>query len=75
MNKITIEQVKGIEKKDRIKITWLNKDGQQVSKNTRFYGVEYNKYKEKNIIIVYEPHKQKSAWEIEEFTECLIEKL
>ena len=75
MNKITVEQVKGIEKKDRIKVTYLNKDGLQVSKNTRFYGIEYYKYTNKNIIIVYAPRKQKSAWEIEEFSECIIEKI
>lgn len=75
MNKITIEQVKGIEKKDRIKVTYLNKEGLQVSKNTRFYGIEYNQYKMKNIILVYEPYKQKSVWEIEEFSECIIEKI
>ena len=75
MNKITVEQVKGIEKKDKIKVTYLNKDGQQISKNTRFYGVEYNEYAKKNIIIVYAPHKQKSAWEIDEFSECIIEKI
>jgi hypothetical protein len=75
MNKITVEQVKGIEKKDRIKVTYLNKDGKEVSKNTRFYGIEHNQYTKKNIILVYEPRKQKSAWKIEEFSECIIEKI
>ena len=75
MNKITLEQVKGLKKKDRISISYLNRDGNIVTKNTRFYGTEYNQYRKKNIILVYVPRKQKKVWEIEEGTECEIKPL
>ena len=69
MQTITIKDVENIQKHDRIAVTYLNKDGQEVTKNTRFYGVD------SNIIIVYMQHKQKTAWEIPEGTECVINKL
>jgi hypothetical protein len=69
MNKITINNVKDLQKHDRIMITYLNKDGKPKTKNTRFYGVEGN------IIIVYQPRKQKQGWEIPEGTECEIKKI
>ena len=75
MNKITLEQVKGLKKKDRIAVSYLNCDGNIVTKNTRFYGTEYNQYRNKNIILVYVPRKQKKVWEIEEGTECEIKPL
>ena len=75
MNKITLEQVKGLKKKDRIAVSYLNRDGNIVTKNTRFYGTEYNQYRKKNIILVYVPRKQKKVWEIEEGTECEIKPL
>lgn len=75
MNKITVEQVKGLKKKDRIAVSYLNRDGNIVTKNTRFYGTEYNQYRKKNIILVYVPRKQKEVWEIEEGTECEIKPL
>lgn len=75
MNKITLEQVKGLKKKDRIAVSYLNNDGNIVTKHTRFYGTEYNQYRKKNIILVYVPRKQKEAWEIEEGTECEIKPL
>ena len=75
MNKITLEQVKGLKKKDRIAVSYLNRDGNIVTKNTRFYGTEYNQYRKKNIILVYVPRKQKAIWEIEEGTECEIKPL
>ena len=75
MNKITLEQVKELKKKDRIAVSYLNRDGNIVTKNTRFYGIEYNQYRKKNIILVYVPRKQKKVWEIEEGTECEIKPL
>ena len=75
MNKITLEQIKGLKKKDRIAVSYLNRDGNIVTKNTRFYGTEYNQYRKKNIILVYVPRKQKKVWEIEEGTECEIKPL
>ena len=75
MNKITLEQVKGLKKKDKIAVSYLNHDGNIVTKNTRFYGTEYNQYRKKNIILVYVPRKQKKGWEIEEGTECEIKPL
>ena len=75
MNKITLEQVKGLKKKDRIAVSYLNRDGNIVTKNTRFYGTEYNQYRKKNIILVYVPRKQKAVLEIEEGTECEIKPL
>ena len=75
MNKITLEQVKGLKKKDRIAVSYLNRDGNIVTKNTRFYVTEYNQYRNKNIILVYVPRKQKKVWEIEEGTECEIKPL
>ena len=75
MNKITLEQVKELKKKDRIAVSYLNRDGNIVTKNTRFYGTEYNQYRKKNIILVYVPRKQKKVWEIEEGTECEIKPL
>ena len=69
MNKIGLNDVKNLLKGDRIKITYLNKDGKPISKNTRFYGVE------NNIIMVYVPRKQKQVWEILEGTECIIKKI
>ena len=75
MNKITVEQVKRLKKKDRIAVSYLNRDGNIVTKNTRFYGTEYNQYRKKNIILVYAPRKQKAVWEIEEGAECEIKPL
>lgn len=69
MKQITIDDVKGLEKHDRISVTYLNKHNEQITKNTRFYGVD------NNIIIVYAPRKQKTAWEIPEGSDCIIEKL
>ena len=69
MNKIGLNDVKNLLKGDRINITYLNKDGKPISKNTRFYGVE------NNIIMVYVPRKQKQVWEILEGTECIIKKI
>ena len=53
MNKITLEQVKGLKKKNRIAVSYLNRDGNIVTKNTRFYGTEYNQYRKKNIILFF----------------------
>ena len=69
MQKITLADVENIQKHDRIAVTYLNKEGQVVTKNTRFYGVD------NNIIIVYQPRKQKSAWEIPEGSDCIIRRL
>lgn len=69
MKQISIEDVKDIRKHDRVSVTYLNKDGEQITKNTRFYGID------NNIIIVYAPRKQKIAWEIPEGSECIIEKI
>lgn len=69
MKKISLQDVDGLQKHDRISITYLNKDGDEITKNTRFYGVD------KNIIIVYQPRKQKTAWEIPEGSECIIRRL
>lgn len=74
MNKITVEQVKHLNKKDKISISYLNKDGNIITKNTRFYGIEYNQYIKKNIILVYVPRKQKELWEIMEGSEVEIKK-
>lgn len=69
MDKITIDNVKDLQKHDRIKITYLNKDNKPITKTTRFYGIE------NNIIMVYIPKKQKQVWEIPEGSECIIKKI
>ena len=69
MHKITLQDIENIQKHDRISVTYLNKDNEPVTKNTRFYGVE------NNTIIVYQPRKQKKAWEIEVGMECIIKKI
>jgi hypothetical protein len=69
MKQIALSDVENIQKHDRIAVTYLNKDGQEVTKNTRFYGVD------DNIIIIYQPRKQKTAWEIPEGSECIIRRL
>lgn len=69
MKKISLQDVDGLEKHDRISVTYLNKDGEEIIKNTRFYGID------NNIIIVYQPRKQKIAWEIPIGSECIIRRL
>lgn len=69
MNKISLSDVENLQKHDRISITYLNKDGEEITKNTRFHSVDGN------IIIVYQPRKQKSAWEIPVGLECIIRRL
>lgn len=69
MDKISLNDVKNFLKGDRIKITYLNKSGEPITKNTRFYGIE------NNVILVYVPKKQKQVWEIPEGSECEINKI
>jgi len=69
MNKITLKDVENLQKHDRISVTYLNKDNEPITKNTRFYGTE------NNFIIVYAPRKQKKGWEIPIGTECIIKKI
>ena len=69
METITFNQVKDIQKNDRIKITYINKSGELITKTTRFYGVDGN------FILVYVPRKQKQLWEIPINSECIIKKI
>lgn len=69
MKKITLSQVSNLRKGDRIKVSYKNKHGEIIVKNTRFYGID------RNIILVYVPRKSKKVWEIPELSECVIEKL
>lgn len=69
MNKISLNDVKTLLKGDRVSITYLNKDGEPITKNTRFYGIDGN------IILVYQPRKKCKAWEIPEGSECEIKKI
>ena len=69
MKKIKFSDVKHIQKKDRIKISYLNKKNEIIIKNTRFYGIEGN------LILIYVPRKQKELWEIPINSECIIEKI
>jgi hypothetical protein len=69
MQDITLNDVDGLQKHDRISVTYLNKDGEEITKNTRFHSID------DNIIIVYQPRKQKTAWEIPIGSECIIRRL
>ena len=69
MRSISLKDVDGLQKHDRISVTYLNKDGEEVTKNTRFHSVD------DNIIIVYQPRKQKLAWEIPVGLDCIIRRL
>jgi len=69
MNKITLNDVRNLLKGDKVKVTYLNKAGESITKNTRFYGIE------NNVILIYVPKKQKQVWEIPEGSECEIIKI
>jgi hypothetical protein len=69
MKKITFQDVEGLQKHDRISVTFLSKSGEEITRNTRYYGIK------DGLILVYMPHKQKTAWEIPEGMECIIKKI
>ena len=69
MKPISQEDVKNLLKHDRISVTYLNRDNEEVTKNTRFHSIDGNN------ILVYVPKKQKSVWEIPLNSQCKISKI
>lgn len=69
MHRITLNDVAGLKNHDRISVTYLNSEREEVTKNTRFHSID------NDMIIVYVPRKQKTAWEIPVGSECIIKKL
>lgn len=70
MNRIALNDVENLKKHDRISVTYLNRSGEQVTKNTRYYDTDT----ENELILVYAPIKRKTAWEIPLGSECVIRK-
>lgn len=58
MELLTIESIKNLKKGDKVKITWLNKDGQEFSKQGTFHHIDI----ENNEVLIKQYRKRKQAW-------------